>query len=792
MTRKGLTYLFLTVLMVAVVCGCEKRKDEFITNAQEYLDNGKYMEARLELRNALAMDPECGPCRTMMGDIFMREGNGNGAYSNYSMAVKINPNDLQAQLGLANLLLMAGKPEQADEKIRLILFKDPDNLEAKLIETRILLNKDDLDKAFEVASQTVSSNPDSIDAALILSQVYIKKDQSDKAIELLEKNVTKPGGDRLFLPLAQLFAKEKDLASAEKYYRMLINSNPESTDYKYALVDFFLTSKQAEKAKEMLTDMVAANPEDATAIISLSQVTFSLGDKREALAVLQKGIEVDPDTYELRFALASLYRSTGDWKKSIEELNEIIAMDPENSQSVTAGKTLADIYFEHNMPDKALKELDIVLVKNPRDPDAYMLRGKIYVLQGRGAKAVAAFRQVVKDYPKNAQVLVMLARAHILNNEYGLAVETLKDALSVDSAYVPAREALVDVYLSRGEWYQAIMELNRLMASNPGNLEIMSRIGDIYLMRGDFKMAEEKYMDLVRMKPTDPLGYLKLAKMETERDRCSKAVTYYEKALEIKPGSIQAIEGIVDCDLARSMFTRANKFISGIEKQYPESAYVYEIKARIEIKRGVYDMARKDYLKAINLQPEWLIPYLGLADVFFTTNDINAGIDFFTALSKDEGKSVPSHLVLGLMYERKGKYQQAEENYKDILENNPGFIPAANNLAYLYATRFPKEVFLDKALELAHTAAYKGNPDALDTLGYIMYLKGEYAGAVQALNQAVLAKPDFTTAMYHLALAYEKMGEISSAKLTLEKALKLKKSFPERKAAETLLNKLGE
>ena len=129
-------------------------------------------------------------------------------------------------------------------------------------------------------------------------------------------------------------------------------------------------------------------------------------------------------------------------------------------------------------------------------------------------------------------------------------------------------------------------------------------------------------------------------------------------------------------------------------------------------------------------------------------------------------------LKAGALAEHQNKDDQAERYYQQLTEVAPDNYIAYNQLAWFYASRNKK---LDEGLKLAQQA-YKlqaNDPNVLDTLGWIHYLKSEYQPAMKFLTQANAmtqnGNPEF---LFHLAHAQYKSGSRDLALSNVEKALK--------------------
>ena len=84
-----------------------------------------------------------------------------------------------------------------------------------------------------------------------------------------------------------------------------------------------------------------------------------------------------------------------------------------------------------------------------------------------------------------------------------------------------------------------------------------------------------------------------------------------------------------------------------------------------------------------------------------------------------------------------------------------------------------------------------GNPFVLDTLGWILYLRGSYDSAVQELSEALDMVPNRSAFNYHMGAILLKLGRDAEAKKHLEKALTGAGGQKEKEAAKKLLQKMG-
>ena len=124
----------------------------------------------------------------------------------------------------------------------------------------------------------------------------------------------------------------------------------------------------------------------------------------------------------------------------------------------------------------------------------------------------------------------------------------------------------------------------------------------------------------------------------------------------------------------------------------------------------------------------------------------------------------------GSMLERQKKFDEAEKEFRRVLERNPNNAAALNYLGYMFADRNVKlaeaEKMIRKALEQE-----PGNGAYLDSLGWAQYRLGKYAEAEGSLKQAVEKVPRDSTIQDHLGDVYLKMGRLKDAITAWEKSM---------------------
>ena len=128
---------------------------------------------------------------------------------------------------------------------------------------------------------------------------------------------------------------------------------------------------------------------------------------------------------------------------------------------------------------------------------------------------------------------------------------------------------------------------------------------------------------------------------------------------------------------------------------------------------------------------------------------------------------------------KQGKLDEAINGFKRVLEINPNYALAYNNLGYLYAQLGDYDQAVVNLQKYAFIAPEQANP--FDSLGEIYIMIGRYDEALEQFERALAVKPNFSiepsmlgSAIYiHMARALWHQGKLQAAREYLQKASEL-------------------
>ena len=96
------------------------------------------------------------------------------------------------------------------------------------------------------------------------------------------------------------------------------------------------------------------------------------------------------------------------------------------------------------------------------------------------------------------------------------------------------------IYIQQGEKEKALEAISDAKADNPNDPALLQAEADIYYEMGDTKKYDEIMKKIVKLKPNDPNLYYNLGVASEKNDKIEDAKEYYKKAIELNPEFVNA------------------------------------------------------------------------------------------------------------------------------------------------------------------------------------------------------------------------------------------------------------
>ena len=736
--------LFSVVLCAALVSGCSVKAK--IARHQQRGDNyyadGDFSKAEVEYLITLRLDSENKRATAQLGDIYFQQGRYSRAFAYVQKASQLSTNDVNVQVKLATIYLMIHKFPEARNTAEYVLSLSPTNMDAP-----------------DILAESAVTKPD-IAAAQKWLEAHSKKTGDTAAMELAFGILDYASGD------------EK---AAETAVQRSLSLDPKFSNAHYTMGNLYLR-------KNML---------------------------KEADAEFKLAAELAPKRSPRRLSYASFKIQTGDVAEGKRLMAEITKEAPDY---VPAWIRQAEIAMDEQHYDDCDSLLASALAHDTDNFEALYLRGRMYLTSGKTDKAVAEFTRMAALYDKSPEVEYQLALAHVAAKDMPKAIADLNKALFLRPKYPDAIMLLAGLNLNKGDTAAAISSLSQLLRDWPQYGQAYLLLGNAYFAEKNWDSAYAAFVkagDLLQKNPQAPLmiGYV-----FKEKKNPTEARKAFEHALQLWPQFTRALEEVVNLDIDEEKFTAAIDRVNQVtdEKLAPVRqlllAKIYMARAESIARKQSHNsgasvkldspavqpdvnLAEAAMLKAIDLSPDQPNAYLLLANLYVAAGKEQLALDRLNALVS-KTNSASGYMQIGVIHDAMKDYPKARDAYEKAISINPNFSPALNNLSYLYSERLNDP---DKAYPLAKKASdlAPGDPATADTLGWIIYKKGDYARARAMLEDSAGKMAGQPEVEFHLGMVRYMMGDEDLARQALQQAAASTADFPGKEEAARRLATLA-
>ena len=156
--KKPSAVFVLATVVLATGCGRdpEVAKREYLERGSAFAAEKKYPEAIIELRNA---DAQYGEARMKLAEAYAATGEHALALAEYVRAADVMPGDVQAQVKAGEMLLLARRFEDAEDRAQKALELEPKRTDALILHANALAGLKRLEEAVAELEEAIAADP---------------------------------------------------------------------------------------------------------------------------------------------------------------------------------------------------------------------------------------------------------------------------------------------------------------------------------------------------------------------------------------------------------------------------------------------------------------------------------------------------------------------------------------------------------------------------------------------------------------------------------------------------------
>ena len=670
------------------------------------------------------------------------------------------------------------RPETVDDALRFYrekLVLVPTDLATRLKLVDLLVEAKRFDEAVDEATRAKTLTPESADLFVRLGRAHAGAQRWDKALEAFGEAVRlRPDDEGPRLELSSLFLARKDLKGAENTLRAGLDVIPPSQSLRAALANVLATQGRHQEADEVVQELLHLAPNNRGYLRTAALYQLRRGEVEKAQKLLRDALALTDTDESARVEalsdLSNFYSVTGQLQPAEEALEESLKLDPNNASTLAR---LSNVYLLRDDLAKAEPVIRKLVELSPKSATTRVLQARLDLAGGRVAEARTTLEEVVDSAPAAAAgARFFLARAYGMEQRWDKALEGYLAVLAENPSHFFANLDLAKVYLNLRRPAEALGPVERVLKIRPDFVEALRVRAEALLNSGKAQEAEGAFRSLAATASGEERAALELRVGQAleAQNRLAEAAESYERSAREAPSTTEPVlrtMALLDRlgkseeadQAARAFLARAGEsapFLLTLALREFDSQHLAE--ARSYLSRATAAGNRSPLGRELDARLLW------------KEGDLpGARLALETALSLAPDR-LSTLALLADLCDAQGKTLDAKQANERILKLDPTNARAANNLAVVLATE-PQS--LDEALRLAQVALAQApvNPFVLDTLGWILFRKGDFKQAVSRLEEARRQLPTHAEITYHLGAAWLRVGRPELAGPLLDEAL---------------------
>ncbi|HUE71676.1 MAG TPA: tetratricopeptide repeat protein [Pirellulaceae bacterium] len=470
---------------------------------------------------------------------------------------------------------------------------------------------------------------------------------------------------------------------------------------------------------------------------------------------LSAGLRLNPQNAPVLLRRARVYEATNELERAIKDYERAVEIKPDDPSYHLALATILCNAQDFKLRDypRSLEHARRAAELDPKSADPHCLMGAIYEGMLRDyEQAMHALERALALVPDNRWALVIRGRVYWKTKKYQLALADFDRSLAMGGDSLAYR-GRAQVYVALGEADKAYADWNKAQELFPEDLYIFEERGQFYISQKRYNEAINDLDKAVALAPARLWSRMPRALAYFRLSRFPESLADLRKVWELYPQDWKM--SISPAEIAKCS---DEEFKSGLLKLADEAVAKNpnerSQRAVIAMHLGRWKMAREDMAElmkvgSVNYSSHYQLAMLSLADK-----------------NQEQNRNACRAMLA----------QFAESKIAEELNFTVWTAALAPQALDDYG---PAIALARRGVELN-----KDNPEAIRSLGAILYRAGKFDEAAQQLAplaaKAEKSNPEAKTSsaypLFFLAMAQHQLGKKDEARATLQKAAELAKA----------------
>lgn len=221
------------------------------------------------------------------------------------------------------------------------------------------------------------------------------------------------------------------------------------------------------------------------------------------------------------------YGRTSIWNNSETLWTDVISKYPNVE---VAYKNRGNYYGQNGKHDLALKDYDVYLKMNQKDPNIYVNFGNVMNLKGQNDKALDAYNKALALEPNNFQALMNRGNIQGTLLQFDKAIADYNRVEQIDPSFTQLYFNRGLTYLNSGNSQKSVEDFNTVLKREPDNIQAWMNRGVAFFKMENYQAAMNDFMKATKLQSTNGEAWFKASVTAFKMNNLKDAETFGLKA----------------------------------------------------------------------------------------------------------------------------------------------------------------------------------------------------------------------------------------------------------------------
>lgn len=389
------------------------------------------------------------------------------------------------------------------------------------------------------------------------------------------------------------------------------------------------------------------------------------GNYPEALEYLNKELENDPQNGYAVVYIAAVYNNIKDYGKALTAVDKAVNLIPKKDKVFRSNalNLRAQIYYNLEKKDEALKAYTQAIKEVPNDPDNYRERAQLYYELGEYELADNDYRQLIQLNQGDSVGYLGLGRNADAQGKYDQAIEHYDYAIKLAPDNASGYSFRAESLIKQGKYSEAATDVvTALGIENDSKAFVLMQD----LAKAELTTIATKLQAQASKEPLNMSWPYYLGIVHEHTGNYSKALGYYKDALKLDNSPIIE-KRISSCYGELGNYPQSLNYINMSIQSGSTDAESFVLRARANEALGNAKEAIADWSCYIATYPEYFLGYYNRGFAKEYSGDIEGAIEDYTASIKLDPRPTFVYVNRGNLYNMIGETQLARKDFEEAL-----------------------------------------------------------------------------------------------------------------------------